>query len=205
MRGKWTHWGAALAASLAIVGAAWAAGPSVWGKTLLQSTELPSEVLGRFAVFNLKPKGGPGVIVDSENWAGEPVNAASKSNPYRIVVTVFGVAEKEGEVSARVDTAWNLDGSMSRVNPSPYVRKQDVQAGERVQLVTASGPISFKEDRTVVPAVAYAGSRNLKIDGIRVEVWSGFGKTSWLQMLQSWAPLLTGVIFLAIAIWWRRR
>lgn len=205
MRSKWTRWLAVLAASVLVVTTAWAASSSVWGKTLLQSTELSSDVLGRFALFNVKPKGGPGMLVDSENWKGEVMAAASKGNPYRIVVTVMGVADQAGEVSARVDSAWEMGEGMARLNAAPSMRKKDLKAGERVQLVTASAPISFKEDRQVAPAVYYAGSTNLKIDGMRVEVWSGIGKTSWLEMLQSWSPLLIGVVFLALAIAWRRR
>jgi hypothetical protein len=199
---NWIRCGAALAASL-VLATAW--GASVWGKTLLRSDDLSPEVLGRFALFNAKPRDKAGMLVATEDWKGDVLTVSSKTNPYRIVVTVSGVAESAGEVSARVDTGWGLDSGMSRINPAPHVRKQDVQPGERVQLVTASGPISFKDDRSVVPEIAYAGSSNLKIDGMRVEVWAGLGKTSFLQGLQSWLPLLTGIVFLGLAIWWRRR
>ena len=65
--------------------------------------------------------------------------------------------------------------------------------------------VSFKEDRKAAPSLDFESSRNLRIDRVQVEVWSGIRKSTWLELLMSWSPILTGVVFLGVVLWFRRR
>jgi len=176
-----------------------------YGKHLVRAQDLAPEVLERFASFNAKPKGQPGVVVDTEDWKGDVLRASSQANPYRIVVTIRGVAQRQGDVTARVDSGWALGDGVTRILPTPHVRSKDAQAGDRIELVSVSAPLSFKDDRDVAPTIGYAGSTNLRVDGMSVEVWSGLGRPGWLESLRSMTLLLTGLAFLSLAIWWRSR
>lgn len=201
--GAW-RWGVFFAGLWLAAAGALAAKPTVHGKTLLHTYSVPAEALERFMRFNAKAKPTGSIAPDTEDWAGEQFHAATNGNPYTIVVRASGMAEAAGDVTARWSPGWNLEGTV-RSSFTPQVRKEGAKAGERVELVSASAPVRFKEDRPVLPVVGFAGSMNLKLDAVTVEVWSGVGKPSWLQLLSAWAPLLTGMVFLGLFLWWRRR
>lgn len=194
-----------LACMLLVVAGCAASGSSIQGKHLVRSDELPPEVLARFQAFDRKPRGQPGVIVETEDWKGDVLRASSQANPYRIVVTLRGIAEHAGDVTARVDSGWGLGDGMTRLLPTPHVRRNGAEAGERIELVSVSAPLSFKDDRDVMPQIGFAGTSNLHVDGVRVEVWSGIGSASWLDGFRSITVLLTGLTFLCLALWWRSR
>ncbi|XAH21709.1 hypothetical protein AAFF27_16980 [Xylophilus sp. GW821-FHT01B05] len=206
-RSAWPTAALLLAAALA-----WAAGPqashakdssTVYGKTLLRSYDLPLETLARFERFNAKPRNRTGVLVDTEDWTGEPLSLTGSGNPYTLVLKVSGTAQDAGDVDSRWQPGWSQEG-MTRGNPMPALGKKAAQAGERIELEGASGPISVKQDRSMAPALGFAGSSNLRIDRVQVEVWSGVGKSSLLMKFIAWSSALTGLVFLGL-VWWARK
>lgn len=202
MKGRWSAWLAPLAGLVVAVAACAVQAATPYGKTLVVTRDVPVETLAKFAAFNAKNKGRAGLLPDTEDWAAEAIGAPPSGNPYTIVIKALGVVEADGEVSARWMPGWSLDGVV-RGNLAPSTRTSG-KAGERVQLVTVSAPLSFKAERQVAPVIGFAGSDNIRFDTVQVEVWSGVGKASPLQLLFSWTPLLVGLVFLGLFLWWRR-
>jgi hypothetical protein len=197
MRGRWSTWVVALV-GLCAATLVWAAGSSQYGKTLLSTRDVPVDVLAKFASLNGKAaKSG-----DTVDWATDAMGTPSHGNPYTIVVRTFGILEADGEASARWMPGWSIEGTFrGSIGGSAKVHGK---AGERVELVAASAPVRFREDHPVAPMVVFGGSRNLKLDSVQVEVWSGIGKAGPLALLISWSPLLVGIVFLGLFLWWRR-
>jgi hypothetical protein len=180
--------------------------PTTFGKNLVRSYELPAEAVARFVRFNAAQaaKGvTAGLLADSEDWQGEVLSAPSKGNPYTQVVRVSGTVVADGDVSTSWQGGWSLDG-MTRSGLIGGANVTGAKAGQRVSLVGVGGPISFKEDRSLAPALGFMRSRNIQIDGVQLEVWSGVGKPTFVQLIFSWSPLLVGLVFLGIFFWFRR-
>lgn len=197
----------ALVAVFAAVAALAADKPTSYGKNLLRSLELPAEAVAKFVRFNaaqlakgVKPSG---LLSGTEDWVGEPLALPSSGNPYTIVVRVSGTAIADGEVGTGWMGGWAADGASSNKLMTGAV-KPDAKAGDRVTLVGSSGPISFKQDRTLSPALSFMNARNLQIDGVQMEVWAGVGKATLPQLVFAWSPLLVGLVFLGLFLWFRR-
>ncbi len=201
--------GLVLCLALAWVGSAGAAEDGGrYGKRLEQSSEVPAPALAQFALFHEKNqregRQATGLLAATEKWAGPEFDAPARSNPYTLVVRVRGVALADGDASSRWQTAWGLPDGASRGTLLPELVQHGVRAGQVVELVGVSPPTSFKEDRRVAPIAEFMALNNLRIDGVRLEVWSGMRKTSWLEGFGAAVPLLVGVVFLAV-VWWMRR
>jgi hypothetical protein len=197
---------ACLAAAMAFAALA-ADKPTTYGKKLLLSQDLTAEAVAKFVRFNAAQaaKGAkPGPFPDTEDWIGEPMAAPSSGNPYTLVVHVSGKAIADGEASTGWLGGWAADGGTTHKLITGTSRA-GVKAGEPVVLVGASAPLSFKEDRTLAPALGFMHARNLQIDGVRLEVWSGIGKSTLPQLVFAWSPLLVGLAFLGLFFWFRRK
>lgn len=184
-------------------------GAQKWGKRLVESYELPADALAKFAQLQEKKGASPakqpgGIFADTQPWTGTEIALPSSANPYTLVVRVSGVALADGDTGARWMAGWSIEGA-SRTAIVPEVTAKGARAGQAVEMVGAAAPLSFKEDRKLQPVLEFAGSRNLRMDRVRLEVWSGMRSSTFVELLMSWVPLLTGVIFLALFLWWRRR
>lgn len=181
-----------------------------WGQRLVEKRELPPEAVARFLQFEAKnaqaspgtPRPG-GLLADSESWRGSEVNLVTSANPYTLVIRASGVALADGDVGARMQAGWAFDGS-TRMVLMPEMSQKNARTGQVVELVGASGPVSMKEDRKVEPVIEFSASRNLRLDKVQIEVWSGIRASSPIELLMSWAPLLLGTVFLGL-VWWARR
>ncbi|MDA8445260.1 hypothetical protein [Paracidovorax valerianellae] len=181
-----------------------------FGKRLVEVYELPSEALAKFAQFQEK-KGAAnaarprGEAPDTQPWTGsEIVSLGTSGNPYTLVVRVSGVALADGDAGTMWMAGWSIDGA-SRTALVPQVAATGLRAGQAVEMVGAAAPLSFKEDRKVQPVLEFANARNVRIDRVRLEVWSGIRPSTFLELFMSWIPMFTGVVFLALVWWWRRR
>lgn len=183
-----------------------AAGPTVYGKQLVQTLEVPPDTLAKFAFFQAANKGGSGtgLLADSEDWRAPEQKFATSGNPYTLVVKVQGTVVADGEVTTIWQTGWSMDGT-TRYNRLPAIGATSAKAGMPFSGEATAGPTTFKTDSTYSPVVGLVKASNVKIQSVKVEVWSGLGKSSWIEKLFSGAPLLTGLVFLGLAIWWRRR
>ena len=180
--------------------------PTVFGKNLVKSYDLSAEDVARFVRFDAARAGKvPGVsALDTEDWHAEPVAAPSSGNPYVQVVRVSGTAVADGDVGTSWMGGWAVEGATRSVLMTGASAAR-VKAGERVSLVGVSSPLSFKEDRSPAPALGFMGSRNIRVDAVQMEVWSGIGKPTFVQLIFSWSPLLIGLVFLGLFLWFKRR
>ena len=205
---KWTWAALAAAAALALPAGTALARDEAHGKRLVESFELPPEALADFARHQAKTAGTKpaGVLSDTVTWtAPRTLDLPASGNPYTLVVRVSGVAQAAGEGHTLWMAGWMLDGGarLGMVQGASF--PDGTRAGEVLRLTGAAPPVSFKENRTVAPVLAFAGARNLRVDGVRLEVWSGMRRSSFVELLFSAVPLLTGVVFLGLVWWWRRR
>lgn len=181
-----------------------------WGQRLVEKRELPPEAVARFLQFEAKnaqaapgtPRPG-GLLADSESWRGSEVNLVSSGNPYTMVIKASGVALADGDLGVRMQAGWAFDGSTHMVL-MPEMSQKDARSGQVVELVGASVPVSMKEDRKAEPVIEFSASRNLRLDKVQIEVWSGIRTSSPIELLMSWVPLLLGTVFLGF-VWWARR
>lgn len=181
---------------------------TAWGKRLVESFELTPEDLARLARHQDKTAGSKpaGFFSETVAWkAPRALDLPASGNPYTLVVRVAGVAQADGEGLTRWMAGWDTDNGtrLSMVQGASF--GTGTRAGQVLQLAGTAGPVSFKEDRKVAPALEFAGASNLRLDGVRVEVWSGMRRSSFVELLMSAVPLLTGVVFLALVVWWRKR
>ena len=200
-----------IAAMLCVVGFAstpptLAAGPTVYGRQLLQTLEVPPDALAKFANFQAANKGGggAGLLADSQDWLGPAQTMASNGNPYTLVVKVQGTVVADGDVTTLWQTGWSLEGT-TRLSRVPTIGTKEAKAGMPFSGEATAGPTSFKEENTYSPMLGLVQASNVKIQSVKVEVWSGIGKTSWLEKFFASTPLLTGLVFLGLVVWWRRR
>lgn len=76
--------------------------------------------------------------------------------------------------------------------------------GQTVELVGASLPVTLKADRKAAPVIEFNTAHNLRLQDMRIEVWSGMRPSSPIELLMGWVPILLGVAALAF-VWWARR
>lgn len=195
---------AAFASTLTALPAA-AAGPTVYGKRLVQTLEVPTDTLAKFAFFQASTKGGgTGLLADSEDWHAPEQAFATSGNPYTLVVKVQGTVVADGDATTIWQTGWSIEGT-TRYNRLPAIGTTGAKAGDAFSGEATAGPTSFKADSTYSPTLGLVKASNVRIQSVKVEVWSGIGKSSWIETFFAAGPVLTGLVFLGLAIWWRRR
>lgn len=180
-----------------------------YGKTLEKIYDLSPETLAKFQRFQEKQAQTPGdkgkgIHANTERWRGDELSLPTSKNPFTVVVKVSGVALADGDAGSRWQTSLQFDGP-SPISFLPELVHKGARAGQPVSMVGAAKGVSFKEDRKAAPQLEFESSRNLRIDRVQVEVWSGIRKSTWVELLMSWSPILTGVVFLGVVLWFRRR
>ncbi|MFN9473175.1 hypothetical protein [Acidovorax sp.] len=180
-----------------------------YGKTLEKIYDLSPETLAKFQRFQEKQAQTPGdkgkgIYANTERWRGDELSLPTSKNPFTVVVKVSGVALADGDAGSRWQTSLQFDGP-SPISFLPELVHKGARAGQPVSMVGAAKGVSFKEDRKAAPQLEFESSRNLRIDRVQVEVWSGIRKSTWVELLMSWSPILTGVVFLGVVLWFRRR
>lgn len=180
-----------------------------YGKTLEKIYDLSPETLAKFQRFQEKQAQTPGdkgkgIYANTERWRGDELSLPTSKNPFTVVVKVSGVALADGDAGSRWQTSLQFDGP-SPISFLPELVHKGARAGQPVSMVGAAKGVSFKEDRKAAPQLEFESSRNLRIDRVQVEVWSGIRRSTWIELLMSWSPILTGVVFLGVVLWFRRR
>lgn len=181
-----------------------------YGKVLVAEYSIPADTLEKFANHKPKPPppGGSAIekvlLTDTEEWYGPSIDVKSTANPYTMVVRMTGTALAEGDAATMWQAGWQLDGGR-RYSILPGLSKPGAKAGERFSVTVPVGGVSFKEDRTTGVALAFVNKRNVRIESVDVELWSGIASTSWREMLGAFSYLLTALVFFALIWFWRRK
>ncbi len=195
---------AVVAAGLAIAlsgGAAQAQdSPSRYGKSLVRSYELPAELLDQYNLAALGPaEGRTATLAGIVPWSGTEFRTANGGSPYTLVIRMLGAVLESDDMAARWKLAWG--GTPGTV---PVLGEPGAKKGELVQLALASEPAMLEDGRLVGLTLSLADARNLRLERVRVEVWSGAGETSWLDFLLDWWKLLaTAAVWVALFFYWR--
>lgn len=180
------------------------------GKTLLVEHRLAPSVIDGFNRFKPSaPVKGESAIVatmmaDTKDWVGPQIDATTSANPYTLVVIVKGVARADGDATTMWHAGWRVvdkqDGEQNRVNPLPGIAKTGARAGERIEVAGRAVPTTFKEDRRASPMIGLVNARNLEIQEVRVQVWTGVAAATWVETLLSFRWALIGAAL--VALWW---
>jgi hypothetical protein len=179
------------------------------GARLVAEYELPAAALAELAARRSAEDAAPlprHEIVHAEAvpWTGPRQSAGPELSPLNLVVSIAGTARARGEVRSQWQAGWQEDQPPGRrwVVPLAGPRRSGVEAGTRLSIRVASGPVSFRTARNVLPYIGLVRSSNFEIDEVRVQVWSGVAPTRWGRLLGG-LGLAAGVL-LAAAWAWRR-
>ncbi len=172
--------------------------PSRYGQNMVRSYELPATLIDRYnaAILEAIQSHAVSATPDSkeaftplDTWSGSAFGAGSHSGPYTLVVKVLGSAIEPTDLGARWQLSWN-----GQPGAIPGMDVPDARPGLPMQIAVASEPMDFKVDQNVLPSLKLLSAKNLRIERVRVEVWSGVGEESWLDWLLEWWPMLAGVL-----------
>lgn len=210
-RGPGRTWGWLVAASvlLGLLLGVWPAQAQEaavqWGLRLVGTQELPAEALARFLENQEKnAQLRPGTEPGTETWRGSEINLTGADSPYTLVLRATGVALADGDTGVRMQTGWVFDGSATQL-PMPGMAQQGVRAGQTVELVGVSTPVSLNADRKGVPVVEFTAAANLRLERVQIDVWAGQRPSQPVERVMSWMPMLFGVIALGFFLWLRRQ
>ena len=209
-RGPGRVWGglmAALALLALLLGAPVRAqeGAVAWGQQLVETQELSAEGLARFLQTQEKnAQLRPGTDPASDTWSGREMNLTSTGSPYTLVLRATGVALADGDAGVRMQTGWVFDGKTTQL-PMPGMAQKGVRAGQTVELVGVSTPVTLDVDRKGTPVVEFTAAANLRLERVQIDVWSGQRPSLPLEQVMSWMPMLFGVIALGFFLWLRRQ
>ena len=174
------------------------AAPSRYGQNMVRSYELPATLIDRYNAAIHEPMqrqvalttpDGKEAFAALDPWSGSAFSAGSSGGPYTLVVKVLGSALDRTDLGARWQLSWN-----GQPGAIPAMDLPDARPGLPMQIAVASEPMDFKVDREVVPSLRLLSAKNLRIERVRIEVWSGVGEESWLDLLLEWWPILAGVL-----------
>jgi hypothetical protein len=214
---SWSRFGWVLAAAGLLAAMALPAAsrqPRAYGRHLVAQYQLPAQAVARYAAMaagtagTLSASRGSSMFADRSPWLGPEQRAGVGSNPYTLVLTVSGVAPNAGDVYTRWQTGWEVHESPTTsrevLMTLPAVTRADVAAGERVSLTGHSGPVSFRGERLVAPMLGVVQTRNLDIDEVRLQVWSGPAPVAW--PVSSLSPTtMMAMAAACLLLWWRFR
>jgi len=184
--------------------------PGQYGKTLLLDVVLPPSQLDKFTTFlqelaaTNKGTANSTVFGDTADWVGDSMVANSTTNPYTMVVLVDGTAKAAGDVVTTWKSGWKLEDGMTKAGLMSGLSKFEVKAGERVSMVAAAAPSRFERDKNVMPVLSLVDAKNVTIDHVQVQVWSGMGSPTLLQTLSAWRILLLGIVMLVVVLVFRK-
>ena len=176
-------------------------GPSRHGQTLVGSFELPADLLDQYnEAIHSQLAVITSTLAQIRGWSGGEFRVSGPGNPHTLVVKMWGQAVDTDDVAARWQPFWNnVPGAMAAM------RASSAGAGEPLQLVLASEPIALEPGRLVTPSLRLLAARNVRIDRVRLEVWSGTGQTSVVEWLADWwLAVATLAIWGSLFIYLRR-
>lgn len=187
----WLRAGLLLAAVAFFAVAATPAGgqePRAHGQRLVAQYRLPDDAIARYAALaaGTALDAAPGVnslFADRAPWVGPEQRAGVGHNPYTLVFTVRGVTRAAGAVFAQWQAGWQVYetpvASRELLMAVPYIARTGVAAGEALTLTGSSTRVSFRGERSVAPMLGLVQARNLDINEVEVQVWSGTAPQAW--------------------------
>jgi hypothetical protein len=210
---SWSRFGWVLAAAALLAAMAMPAAsrqPPTYGKQLVAQYQLPAKSIARYAAMaagtaDNESARGDSMFADRLPWVGPEQRAGVGSNPYTLVLTVSGVAKAAGEVYSQWQAGWEVHespvASREIVMAVPGAVRAGVVSGERVNLTAKSARVSFRGVRQVAPMLGLVRTRNLDIDEVYVQIWSGNAPLASPATSLSPRLLMAGAAA-CLLLWW---
>ncbi len=183
---------------------------STYGKRLVAEYDFSADQIAAIRALQDSQKGrqSGGYIVKLPEKLGKsysPTMAVkADAGPYTMVVTVGGKANMSGDATTVWEAGWTVEG-VTHLLLMPAPTRPNAVADQEVSTTEASAPMSFKTNRDAELSLILLETRNIDLKSVHVQVWSGFGKTSWRDWFAHFGWAITGIVFLSVTIWMRRR
>jgi hypothetical protein len=174
------------------------------GARLVAEYRIPASTLSDYAAF------APRTPVDAASsrrellnadavpWTGPSLEAGPGRNPFNLVLEVSGVTRSAGDMRSLWQAGWEYDeggiASFRQLVPLAGIARAGVDAGTRLTLSAASGPVTFRSARKVTPFVGMVNLSNFEVEEVRVQVWSGTPPLSFESIFKRPALALACVL-----------
>lgn len=184
--------------------------PPVHGRELVAQFQLPSETVARYAALAAAASRGEApkertAAPDNAMWVGPLQQVGAGRNPYKLVMTVRGVARNAGDVRAHWQAGWEVRESPQATRevlmPAGAQLSGETAAGAPVTLTAVSAPLTFRGERQVSPMLNLLHASNLDIEDVELQVWSGSAPLMIWPMLSAPRPALLGLGTLCLLLW----
>lgn len=162
--------------------------PQAYGQRLVAQYRLPPETIARYAAmaagtaFDASPRENS-MFADRSPWVGPATRAGVGHNPYTLVFTVSGITKAAGEVHAQWQAGWEVHesavASREVLMMLPSIVRTGMAAGQALTLTASSPRVSFRGERNVAPMLGLVQMRNLDINDVQVQLWSGAAPQPW--------------------------
>lgn len=172
-----------------------------YGRELVARYELPPQHVALYRAL-----ADPGAVraartpgADPLQWIGAQRAVGLGRNPYKLVLTIHGVAPAAGDVRTHWQAGWEVQESPTTVRnvmmPMAALSSGSVKAGTPLTLTVVGAPVTFRSERQVAPMLNLVDARNFEIHGASLALWSGAAPWVWPEMSsQRWALLLIGAL-----------
>lgn len=180
------------------------------GRELVAQFQLPSDAVARYAALaGVAPRDETAsehtTRIDDAMWVGPLQQVGIGRNPYKMVLTVSGVARTAGDVRARWQAGWQVRESATATREVLMsVGTQldgETAAGAPVTLTAVSAPLSFRGERQVSPMLNLVHANNLDIHDVHLQVWSGPAPLVAWPALSAPRPGWLGLGALCLLMW----
>jgi hypothetical protein len=180
------------------------------GRELVAQFQLPSDAVTRYAALaNAVPRDEAverrSTPISDAVWVGPEQQVGFGRNPYKLVLTVSGVARNAGDVRARWQAGWEVRESATATREVLMsVGTQfdgDAAAGAPVTLTAVSAPLSFRGERHVSPMLNLVQANNFDIHDVRLQVWSGSAPLLTWPAWSAAQPGWLGLGALCLSVW----
>jgi hypothetical protein len=172
------------------------------GRELVAQFQLPGDAVTRYAALADASHDAAAIsertaLIDSAVWVGPLQQVGIGRNPYKMVLTVHGVARASSDVRARWQAGWEVRESATatrEVLMSVGTQHEgSTQAGAPVTLTAVSAPLTFRGERQVSPLLNLVHANNLDISGVDLQIWSGSAPLVAWPALSAPQPALLGL------------
>ena len=199
-----------LALAAVDAGAQMSTKPGKYGKALVMDKTLPladiEKIEGFLQALAERNKGTANSVMFGEtfDWVGDAMTGTSAKSPYTMVVSVTGRAKAAGDVLTTWKSGWKMPDGSAKVNLMTGLSAFEVKAGERVTLTAPALAARFDRDKDVMPTLSLVEAKNVTIDGVEVQVWSGMPGIPWYQWFTASPLLWLGVAMLVVVFVFKR-
>lgn len=157
--------------------------------------------------------------IDEEgaHWQSDIIPTSAYKNPYKIVFTVTGTANENGEASIRFNPWWVVEkvkeGQASQMAydgaevPAgiPQTLKENASAGETITFVAESDITSFQIAETVMVNAFVENATNFTITKVEASAWADSSDSGmWWKLLLQAPVLLMAVVMIGLIWWWKQ-